>query len=305
MTGLAIGELDGERLARALAGPGLVLDLGAIVVRIRSHLPELAEPLRRVYRHQPFADDPDAFVDADVQLTTSPGLRGLLRPSLRFLADGLDPFGELPRDMPLPQLEWGINWCFATMMNRHLLLHAGALEIQGAGVLLMGEPGAGKSTLTAALALRGARVLSDEFGVIRLSDDALLPVPKPIALKNRSIELIASWSSDAILGPTYRKTHKGDVAHLAIPSVSVASRHMPATVRTIVFPRWREGASTSLEPLGKAEAFSAVAFNSFNFGTLGPEAFDAVRRLVVRCDCRRLSYDDLDEATRVVRGLCK
>jgi HprK-related kinase A len=191
------------------------------------------------------------------------------------------------------------------MMNRHLLLHAGTLDIDGAGVLLMGEPGAGKSTLTAALALRGARALSDEFGVVRLADYALLPLPKPIALKNQSIDVIRRWSTEALLGPTYHKTHKGNVSHLAVPADSVAARDVPARPRVILFPRWREGASTAIDVVGKAEAFSAIAFNSFNFETLGPDAFDAVRWLVEHCECRRLRYSDLDEARVAILGLCR
>lgn len=299
--GGTIGGVDAARVGRALSGEGLDLDLGAMRVRLRSRVGALVEPLRTVYRHHPFLAWDDAFVDADVVLETSRGLRRLMRPALRFVADGIDPFGDLPIDMPLPQLEWGINWCFATMTNRHLLLHAGSLEIDGAGLLLMGEPGAGKSTLTAALSLRGARVLSDEFGVVRLSDRALLPLAKPIALKNRSIDVIRAWSAEAVLGPICRKTHKGDVAHLTLPAASVHARATPARAAAIVFPRWQQGAATSLVPIGAAEAFGTVAANSFNFDTLGPDAFDAVRDLVARAACYRLRYSDLAQAESVLR----
>lgn len=300
---MRIGTVSSGTIRQALNGPGLVIDLGAMVIRIRSTMPGLTEPLQRVYRHFPFVSDPEAFVDVDARLTRSPGLLRRMRPSLRFLADGLDPFGALPAEMDLAQLEWGINWCFATMTNRHLMLHAGTVEIGGSGLLLIGVPGAGKSTLSAALALRGARLLSDEFGVVRVADRALLPLPKPVALKNESIEVIGDWSPDAIIGPTYRKTHKGDVAHLAVPRDAVDARRSPVQPRAIVFPRWEADAETRIEPVGLTEAFSLIAFNSFNFDVLGPDAFDAVRDLVESCRCVRLRYSRLAEAVPALNHL--
>ena len=286
-----------------MSGEGLVVDLGAMVVRIRSALSGLAEPLQRVYRHFPFVTDAEAFVDVNAALARTAGIRGRLRPSLRFLADGLDPFGALPTDMDLAQLEWGINWCFATMTNRHLMLHAGTVEIGSRGLLMIGVPGAGKSTLAAALALRSGRLLSDEFGVVRLRDRALLPLPKPVALKNKSIDVIRAWSPEGIVGPIYRNTHKGDVAHLAVPRNAVDARRSPAQPSAIVFPRWEADAATRIESVGSTEAFSLIAFNSFNFDVLGPDGFDAVRDLVERCPCVRLRYSSLAEAVPALHRL--
>lgn len=302
--GGTIGGVDAARVGRALSGEGLDLDLGAMRVRLRSRVGALVEPLRTVYRHHPFLAWDDAFVDADVVLETSRGLRRLMRPALRFVADGIDPFGDLPIDMPLPQLEWGINWCFATMTNRHLLLHAGSLEIDGAGLLLMGEPGAGKSTLTAALSLRGARVLSDEFGVVRLSDRALLPLAKPIALKNRSIETIGQWAPDARFGPIYPNTRKGVLAHHAAPAASVARRRETATPRIVIFPQWVESSPLEMDVVAPARAFMELAANSFNYEVLGAVGFETVARLLDGCRCYRLQYGQLADAIDAIHGLC-
>ncbi len=297
-------EVPLEQVARSLRGGGLLLDLGAMRLRVRSSLGMLAGALRQVYAEFPF-EPVQGFFDADVALVRSPGLRGRLRPSLRFLADGLDPFGPQPWNLSLPQLEWGINWCFASLFNQHLLLHAGALELDGTGLLLVGEPGSGKSTLTAALALAGARLLSDEFGILMPAERLLLPLPKPVALKNRSIDLIRGWSAEARLGPVYRKTHKGDVAHLAPDRTAVDGRHAPVQPSLIVFPRWQDGRAASLEEVGAAEAFGLLAGNSFNFTTTAAEGFLAVEWLVRHCEVRRLAFGDLSEAVAVLQELCR
>lgn len=297
-------DVPASAVSEALVDGGLLIDLGAMRVRIRSPIKDLVEPLRTVYGHYPF-QSPAGFVDVNVDLVRTPGVRGLLRPGLTFLADGIDPFGEQPWGMTLPALEWGMNWCFSSLFNQHLLLHAGSLELNGHGLLLIGEPGSGKSTLTAALTSGGARCLSDEFGILRLADRALLPLPKPIALKNRSIDLIRSWSQDVVLGPTFRNTHKGDVAHMALPQRSVDQRKVPALPRNIVFPAWRLNAPVSVHLLGRAEAYNLIAHNSFNFTTTAEPGFDAVDWLVRNCACHRMAFGSLDDALPALRKLSR
>ncbi len=270
---------------------------------IRSPFPDLADAIHRLYAGFPLSDSA-GFADVTVDLVRSSGLKGLLRPSLRFLADGIDPFGAQERSLTMPQLEWGLNWCFAMTANRHLLLHAGVVEVGRHGLILAGMPGAGKSTLTAALALSGHRALSDEFGVLRLSDGMMLPLPKPIALKNRSIGLIRERWPDAVLGPTYRKTRKGDIAHLAMPAVSVEQRHRPLSPSVIVLPHWREGATLHLSRVMLAETFAKLAANSFNADVLGVAAFDAIHALLSRCECWSMTFGSLDEALRGVAEVC-
>ncbi len=67
-------------------------------------------------------------------------------------------------------------------IRSHLLLHAGALERRGRGVLLAGGSGAGKSTLVVELVRRGFKLLSDEVGAIRMSDGVLEPFPRSLGL---------------------------------------------------------------------------------------------------------------------------
>lgn len=292
-----------DEAARRLAGDGLVLDVGAMRVRVRSPLPDLPQPLARVYRHLP-PDDAPGFVDCEVDLLAARSLRHPWRPGVRFLADGTEPFSPLPQGMSLPQLEWGLNWVFAHLATRHLLLHAGALEHAGRGLLLVAGPGSGKSTLTAALSLAGMRLLSDEFGVVRLSDRHLLPMPRPVSLKNASIALIAARADAEAIGPVFHRTHKGDVAHLAPPAESLRRRRDPARPALIVFPSWRAGAPLDLVPVRPARALSELAANSFNYGVLGPAGYAAAADLVAGCACWRLTFGGLDEAVERLQALC-
>ena len=177
------------------------------------------------------------------------------------------------------------------------------LERAGAAVILPALPGSGKSTLTAALAASGFRLLSDEFGVVRLGDGLCLPMVRPTALKNESIDVISRLRPGLVMGPVFRGTRKGDVAHLAPEAESVDKRHAPAPGRYIVFPQFEAGASTDLEPIARARAFAKLAVNSFNYEVLGAAGFEAVARLIARCDCYRLRYGEIREAIAVFEAL--
>ncbi|WP_199553650.1 HPr kinase/phosphorylase [Sandaracinobacteroides hominis] len=65
-------------------------------------------------------------------------------------------------------------------MNR--TIHATAVSIGGAGVLLLGEPGCGKSDLALRLIDRGARLVADDR-VIALAEDGELRLSAPETLK--------------------------------------------------------------------------------------------------------------------------
>ena len=164
-------------------------------------------------------------------------------------------------------------------------------------------PGSGKSTLTAAMMLRGFRLLSDEFGVLCPRSGQLWPMLKPLALKNRSIDIIRDYAEEVILGPVYRGTRKGDVAHLAPGEGSVDARRLPARPQLVIFPSFREGATLSLRRLPAEQAFANLAFNSFNYELLGATSFNAVADVIENCPAFALEYSRLDDAIEAVRSL--
>ena len=90
-----------------------------------------------------------------------------------------------------------MNWCIAGHAHHYLMLHAAVLEKNGQAVILPGDPGAGKSTLTALLALSGWRLLSDEITLIDRDDGLIVPLARPVSLKNASIDVVRAFSSDA------------------------------------------------------------------------------------------------------------
>jgi HprK-related kinase A len=170
-------------------------------------------------------------------------------------------------------------------------------------VLLPAQPGSGKSTLTAALECGGFRLLSDEFGVVDLEDGLILPLVRPIALKNESIDVIRAFAPSAVIGPLFPRTRKGTVAHLAPTSHSIAHAGVPAQPALVLFPKYAASEPLTLEAVPPARAFAKLAGNAFNYEILGPVAFDAVEQLVRGSLCFRLRYSDLQEAVSAVARL--
>ena len=269
---------------------------------MRSDSPEFAAQLQRVYGAFPFVDVA-SWADVHVDIERVGGLRRWWRPQVRLRSDGRVQFEPFPADSPLPLFEWGCNWLMAQRLNDLLLLHAGTLERDGLALLLPALPGSGKSTLTAALSSRGWRLLSDEFGVFDPNDGALHALVKPVGLKNHSIDVIRSFAPQAVMGPSFPKTRKGTVAHLAPPADAVARRHEPARPGAVILPKWQEGAATRLEPVEPRMLFPALAFNAFNYGVLGAAGFDAAVSLTNACPAWHLLYSDLDSALDALDAL--
>jgi HprK-related kinase A len=196
-----------------------------------------------------------------------------------------------------------LNLVIALRSHSLLMLHSAAVERAGGVLLLPAWPGAGKTTLCTGLVHRGWRLFSDEFGLVRPTTTEMLPIPRPMPLKNESIEVIRAFAPDAELGPTIPKTRKGTIAHVKPPLASIRDAARPGKVRWIVFPRWSATDAPEFEPMAKAEAFMMLATNAFNYEMLGEAAFTTVRELVATSRCFRMVYSDLERATALLNEL--
>jgi len=268
---------------------------GPFFVRLETRLPELLDPFYRFYGR---AVDASAVEPFDFYVAVKPpvGLRRWFRPQVLFFLDSETPFEPFPRSHAFPLLEWGLNYAIATRAHQYCLLHSAVLERNGRALILPALPGSGKSTLCAALMHRGWRLLSDEFGMVRPETGELVPMPRVIPLKNRSIEVIRDFAPEAVLGPVFPGTRKGDVAHLAPTADSLARQHEPARPAWIVFPRFVSGAGCTLEPVADSLAFIRLSNNSFNYQLLGETAYRTLTRLVAGCERYHLEYGDLESA---------
>jgi HprK-related kinase A len=297
---LTVASLGRDEVRRrlALSGPGLVLRTGPFRNRIRTDLTHLADAIALLYADYPVEGE-DGFADFQLSFRRSGGLRRWHRPQVRFDSDARTPFQPLPLDQALAMFEWVMNWCVTQHAHGYLIFHAAVLQRGNAGVILPAPPGSGKSTLCAALVSRGWRLLSDELTLVRPHDLALVPLPRPVSLKNASIGVLRGFAPNALFGPEIHGTTKGTIAHMRAPGASVAAADEPARATHIVFPAYAAGAPAQLSPVPKAQLFTGMADNTFNYPVLGAQGFDTLGRLVDACAGYTFSYSRLDDAMAV------
>lgn len=274
--------------------------MAPFAVRLRSPFAGVQRHLDTFYADIPRGSRAD-FIDFDVQVLPAPRARRFWHPQARFLLDGEEPFYPLPAEQAAPLFEWGMNWCVAQRPLGQLVMHAAVVAQGDAAIMMPGFPGAGKSTLCAALVhLAGWRLLSDELAILDPTSGLVLPHPRPISLKNASIAVVQAFAG-ARFGPVYRDTRKGDITHAACPPASLRQADVPASVRWVVFPRFEAGAAPRCEALSRAEAFVLISEQSFNNERMGEVGFDALCALLTGAECFEMVYGSTDDALALVR----
>lgn len=282
-----------------------LLRLPPFNLRLRTPFASVARHLADFYGDYP-RPATDSFLDLDIRIEPGGGIRRYWRRQARFIVNDQDPFFPLPADQAPPLLEWGLNWSIASQSLGYLVIHAAVLARKdNRAVVLPGFPGAGKSTLCAALAYRNHwRLLSDELTIIEPESGELIPNPRPISVKNESIAIAAEFPG-ARMGPRYRDTRKGDIALLQAPAESIRAGEVAARCRWIVFPRFVPGTAPASEQISKAEAFVQISEQSFNKERLGETGFRALCRMLDESDCFEIEYGSTEDGLALVEHLCR
>ncbi len=299
---MELSSLTQCELNTQLRHQGLRLRIGPFIAQIRSSIPSVINGIQQLYADYPIEQE-SGFADFHVEVSPPRNLRRWFRPQVLFLFDHKSPFKPLPYEQAFPVLEWGLNWCVSQFAHNYLTLHAAVVEKDGHTVIMPAPPGSGKSTLCAGLVARGWRLFSDELVLFSPKTGEVSPIPRPISLKNESIEVIRSFAPEVVIGRSSADTAKGTVAHMKAPIESVRQAMMPVAPTWVIYPRFEAHASAQLISKPKGAAFMRLIENSFNYTLLGLQGFEALTGLIDVCDCYDFSYGSLDEAIAVFDAL--
>lgn len=185
-----------------------------------------------------------------------------------------------------------------------LSIHGAAVFAGDECVLLPGRPGAGKSTLTAALVNAGFGYCTDDFVILDGNPLRLRGVPLCIGLKEGSWPLLEGPLPAVGSLPTRLREDGQQVRYFAPPKERIAAGDDRFRVAAIVFPHIAENEPCRLEPLPRSAALLRIADAGYHLlGELDVEAFEAMLAWVKSLDCFELRYSDLDEAVACIRGL--
>src|SRR5262249_29391435 len=153
-------------------------------------------------------------------------------------------------------------------------LHAAVLAREGQAILFPAGSGSGKSTLAAGLAAAGFQLGSDEVAVIDPLSLEVLPFVRGICVKEGSRAPLASAYPSILTDAPHYRSGGEEVCSLCPPQEIWLPA--PTPIRSIVVPRYADGAETRLEPLSRSAAlqillqqsFSVPKHGSFGIGTL-------------------------------------
>jgi hypothetical protein len=148
-------------------------------------------------------------------------------------------------------------------------------------VLFPGEGGTGKTTLTLALASKGWTYLSDDLIVLDLDTNEVLPLPKPLGIKDPH-----SW-----------KTHRHFFKDIGEPSPPTTGYLVPPVgtefamggvqPNFVIFPSFQADAPLAVERLSQGET---AALLSRYVSPLDSRAVRSLSLLVASCVRFRMSY---------------
>jgi hypothetical protein len=183
-------------------------------------------------------------------------------------------------------------------------IHAGAVSIDGGGIVLTGRAGAGKSTAAISCLLAGCDYLGDDFVAITEEHDGTARVHGVYGMAH-----VVASQVDRFPALPARFLHTPDVdGGKAVVDLAGAfpGRVVPeATIRAIVLPRILAGATTRVRPASKVDAMIAMAPASlFMRGAATPRAFHSMARLIERVPAYWLEMGpDLTTIPAVLRPL--
>jgi len=299
---LIISDLSYKQLTKLAAGNGLGLKTGPFTISVRTSIDTILEGIYQLYSDFPLLIDPE-LVDFSIRIDHSQGLRRFYRPQVIFSLDGRKPFHPLPLSQALPVFEWGLNWCISSQAHQYLILHAAVVEKNAKAIILPAPPGNGKSTLCAGLVSAGWRLLSDEMALLDTKTLQVIALPRPIALKNESIDIISNYHRDFDMGPLSYGTIKGTVGHVRPPVDSVRKQGQASYVYGVVFPEYQASQPAQLTEETKARSFIELVSNSFNYHVLGLNGYHLLGELVSSRRMYRFRYSKLQEAVQVFDDL--
>jgi len=208
-------------------------------------------------------------------------------------------FVWLREDALLRDVEWRLYATSAAESPAPLVVHAGAVARKGQALLLPGSSGAGKTTLTYALAARGWQTLTDDVLALGAEPDdpasslLALPCERCGHVSPRSLELLAEVGV-ALEGPV------AGLAGYYRPRIWASA----APVCYVIAPQYQADAVGAVTLLTQAETAALLMKASFAQRRVTyHQQWQAAVRVAAQTSGWRLTYGSLDDALDIVDQL--
>ncbi|SFR34912.1 hypothetical protein SAMN04488005_0729 [Yoonia tamlensis] len=135
------------------------------------------------------------------------------------------------------------------------LLHGGTLALDGAGVLLAGAGGAGKSSTVLAGIFAGLQSVGDDYVLVDAGKRAACPVFDTLKQDEAGLRRLGQWDHAAIpKAANWQGKHQ-----FYLPDVTDGALASQIDLKAILLPHLTHGDQTSVTPVDAKSAFIALA----------------------------------------------
>jgi HprK-related kinase A len=199
----------------------------------------------------------------------------------------------------------GMNLAVALKCCRYVNLHAAVVANDKGGILINAQSGGGKSTLAAALMEEGFRLMSDEFGLLDFDGCQLHGYPRPVSLKDRSINIVTELAGHDWMSERFTDTPKGDIAYRRVRPSDLEAALNPVEAKLIIFPVFGNGAPGVIKRLEPSEVLMRLIPASTNYHLLGERAFVALTNMVKSCQAFEIQYGSTSTSLEIMKDLAR
>jgi hypothetical protein len=186
------------------------------------------------------------------------------------------------------------EWCVG--------LHAAAIADGEVSVVLAGQGGSGKSTLTAVLLQSGFVYLSDDVVPLDSRDRTAMPLPVSLNLKSGSLPILERYYPGISALPGY-PAGRATVHYLSPPGFAANPPRGSYPVSHLLFPRYQAGARTEFRSIGALEAFRGLMEGGSVVRRWSAAAVGELVECVKSIPAYSLVFENLDEAAACVSSL--
>lgn len=275
------------RLGATILGP---LAFGDVAVTIGTDIPELASYFGNRLTQMRVRD---GWVSGDNNQSVWIVNRGLGDSGrCSIYVNGRRTMRGITRSRAVERVLQDLNLAAIAQTRESILLHAGAVELEGRVIVIAGVSGQGKSTLTAALVRSGFSYVTDELVIIDPSTGSVRPYLKPLDLGTESLKMLELDPDDEFMI---------DKKHVAPHEVGEVSTGGKVALIVILDPNASE--IDAIESMRPVDALTKILPNVFAETHDNPDSLDQLADLCASVPVIRMARRPITENVNLIRAI--